>query len=96
VVTIPHGWHGPSMAAPGYDLCYLNVMAGPGERAWLFRDDPEHAWVRDTWPGQPADPRLPMTVPGGTKAGPGQTTTGPGETKTSPGETMTRPEGDAG
>jgi sugar/nucleoside kinase (ribokinase family) len=46
--------------------------------------------------GQPADPRLPMTVPGGTKAGPGQTTTGPGETKTSPGETMTRPEGDAG
>ena len=22
------------MAAPGYDLYYLNVMAGPGERAW--------------------------------------------------------------
>ena len=30
VVLIPHGWHGPSMAAPGYDLYYLNVMAGPG------------------------------------------------------------------
>ena len=29
VVLVPHGWHGPSMAAPGYDLYYLNVMAGP-------------------------------------------------------------------
>ena len=32
-VLIPHGWHGPSMAAPGYDLYYLNVMAGPGASA---------------------------------------------------------------
>ena len=40
VVIIPHGYHGPSMAAPGYDLYYLNVMAGPGERAWLATDDP--------------------------------------------------------
>ncbi len=62
VVLIPHGWHGPSMAVPGYDLYYLNVMAGPGpERAWLICDDPAHAWIRDTWPGQPVDPRLPMT-----------------------------------
>ena len=29
-VLVPHGWHGPAMAAPGYDLYYLNVMAGPG------------------------------------------------------------------
>ena len=28
--SMPHGWHGPSMAAPGYDMYYLNVMAGPG------------------------------------------------------------------
>jgi 5-deoxy-glucuronate isomerase len=61
-VLIPHGWHGPSMAVPGYDLYYLNVMAGPGpERAWRICDDPAHAWVRDTWPGQPLDPRLPLT-----------------------------------
>jgi len=61
-VLIPAGWHGPSMAAPGYDLYYLNVMAGPAaERAWLICDDPAHAWVRDTWPDQPVDPRLPMT-----------------------------------
>jgi 5-deoxy-glucuronate isomerase len=58
-VLIPHGWHGPAMAAPGYDMYYLNVMAGPGpERAWRITDDPAHAWVRDTWTGQDADPRL--------------------------------------
>ncbi len=59
VVLIPHGWHGPSMAAPGYDMYYLNVMAGP-ERAWLICDDPAHAWVRETWAGQRKDPRLPF------------------------------------
>lgn len=63
VVTIPDGWHGPSMAAPGYDLYYLNVMAGPSdERSWLICDDPAHAWVRDTWGRQHIDPRLPMTT----------------------------------
>jgi len=61
VVLIPNGWHGPSIAVPGYDLYYLNVMAGPGERAWHICDDPAHAWVRETWVGQPIDPRLPMT-----------------------------------
>ena len=60
VVLIPHGWHGPSMATPGYDLYYLNVMAGPGpERAWRICDDPAHGWVRSTWGSQPIDPRLP-------------------------------------
>jgi 5-deoxy-glucuronate isomerase len=61
-VLVPHGWHGPSMAAPGYDLYYLNAMAGPGpDRAWKFCDDPAHAWVRGTWPDQAVDPRLPLT-----------------------------------
>jgi 5-deoxy-glucuronate isomerase len=65
VVLVPHGWHGPSMAPPGYDLYYLNVMAGPGaERAWLICDDPAHSWVRGTWPDQPVDPRLPMASGG--------------------------------
>ncbi|MCY7396649.1 MAG: 5-deoxy-glucuronate isomerase [Nocardioides sp.] len=64
VVLVPHGWHGPSMAAPGYDLYYLNVMAGPGpERAWLIIHDPDHAWVRDTWLTQQVDPRLPFSRP---------------------------------
>ncbi|WP_250008484.1 5-deoxy-glucuronate isomerase [Actinoplanes sp. M2I2] len=62
VVLIPYGWHGPSMAAPGYDLYYLNVMAGPGEREWLVRDDPAHGWVRASWDGVPVDPRLPLTT----------------------------------
>ena len=59
-VLVPHGWHGPAMAAPGYDLYYLNVMAGPGERAWRAPDDPSHTWVRETWVGQGIDPRLPF------------------------------------
>jgi 5-deoxy-glucuronate isomerase len=59
VVLIPHGWHGPAMAAPGYDMYDLNVMAGPGpERAWRITDDPDHAWVRDSWSTTPVDPRL--------------------------------------
>jgi 5-deoxy-glucuronate isomerase len=65
VVLIPHGWHGPSMAVPGYDLYYLNVMAGPGEeRAWRICDDPAHAWVRETWSDQSVDPRLPFGASG--------------------------------
>ncbi|GAA4029291.1 5-deoxy-glucuronate isomerase [Streptomyces sp. NBC_01352] len=60
-VLIPHGWHGPSIAAPGYDLYYLNVMAGPGQdRAWLICDDPAHGWVRATWESQDIDDRLPF------------------------------------
>jgi 5-deoxy-glucuronate isomerase len=69
VVLVPHGWHGPSMAPPGYHLYYLNVMAGPSaERAWRFCDDPAHGWVRGTWEGQPIDPRLPLySAPGTSK-----------------------------
>jgi 5-deoxy-glucuronate isomerase len=61
-ILIPHGWHGPAMAAPGYHLYYLNVMAGPSpNRTWLICDDPAHAWVRGTWADQEIDPRLPLT-----------------------------------
>lgn len=61
VVLVPHGYHGPSVAAPGYHMYYLNVMAGPGEeRAWKIVDDPEHTWLRDTWEDQDVDPRLPL------------------------------------
>jgi 5-deoxy-glucuronate isomerase len=64
VVLIPHGWHGPSIAAPGHDLYYLNVMAGPGpERAWRIVDDPRHAWIRGTWAAEDVDPRLPLHQP---------------------------------
>jgi 5-deoxy-glucuronate isomerase len=61
IALVPYGYHGPAVAAPGYDLYYLNVMAGPDpERVWLISDDPDHAWVRDTWTGQEIDPRLPF------------------------------------
>jgi 5-deoxy-glucuronate isomerase len=62
VVLVPHGYHGPSVAAPDYPLYYLNVLAGPGpERSMAFYDDPTHAWIRDAWPGQATDPRVPVT-----------------------------------
>ena len=58
-VLVPYGWHGPCVAAPGFDMYYLNVMAGPGsERAWKISDHPHQAWVRSTWESQEVDPRL--------------------------------------
>ncbi len=65
IALVPFGFHGPAVAAPGYDLYYLNVMAGPDrERSWLITDDPAHAWVRDSWSGQVIDPRLPYRAEG--------------------------------
>jgi hypothetical protein len=65
VVLVPYGWHGPGMAAPGYDMYYLNVMAGPGPvRDWLISDDPHRGWIRQTWEGQGLDPRLPFAGEG--------------------------------
>jgi 5-deoxy-glucuronate isomerase len=43
VVMVPRGYH-PAGAPHGYDLYYLNVMAGP-ERRWIFRNDPAHDWI---------------------------------------------------
>ena len=66
VVLVPHGYHGPCMAVPGYPMYYLNVMAGPAaERAMAFCDDPAHAWIRDSWSGMPVDPRCPVTSAAG-------------------------------
>ena len=62
VFLVPRGFHGPCVAAPGYDMYYLNVMAGPGdERAWRICTDPTHAWLWDAWEGVSPDPRVPMT-----------------------------------
>lgn len=70
VVLVPHGWHGPAMAVPGYDMYYLNVMAGPAGRRWLICDDPVHGWVRGAWAGQSVDPRLPFYANHGNNGGP--------------------------
>jgi 5-deoxy-glucuronate isomerase len=62
VYLIPRGYHGPCVAAPGYTMYYLNVLAGPGgERSMAFCDDPAHHWVRATWDSMPLDPRCPVT-----------------------------------
>ena len=52
VLLIPRGYH-PFGAPAGYDAYYLNVMAGPN-RAWHFSVDPDHAWLMDWDPNQPA------------------------------------------
>ena len=57
---VPHGYHGPTAAAPDYPMYFLNVLAGPAdERTMAFCDDPNHHWIRSTWTD--IDPRLPMT-----------------------------------
>ncbi|MCO5063971.1 MAG: 5-deoxy-glucuronate isomerase [Rhizobiaceae bacterium] len=43
IVLVPRGYH-PCAACHGYDLYYLNVMAGP-KRIWRFHNAPEHQWL---------------------------------------------------
>jgi 5-deoxy-glucuronate isomerase len=43
VTLVPRGYH-PCAALHGYDLYYLNVMAGP-KRVWRFYNQPEHEWL---------------------------------------------------
>ncbi|MFC3453939.1 5-deoxy-glucuronate isomerase [Amycolatopsis speibonae] len=66
VFLIPRGYHGPCVAAPGYPMYYLNVLAGPAEeRSMAFCDDPAHGWIRETWNDLELDPRCPVTSPEG-------------------------------
>jgi len=43
VVLVPKGHH-PVGAPYGYDMYYLNVMAGP-QRKWRFKNHPDHDWI---------------------------------------------------
>jgi 5-deoxy-glucuronate isomerase len=43
VTLVPRGYH-PCATVHGYDLYYLNVMAGP-VRAWKVHNAPEHEWL---------------------------------------------------
>lgn len=56
LVLIPEGYH-PVVAAHGYNVYYLNALAGSA-RSMAAADDPQYAWVRQTWTTQ--DPRLPL------------------------------------
>jgi 5-deoxy-glucuronate isomerase len=55
VVMVPRGYH-PVGAPHGYDLYYLNVMAGP-QRRWIFRNDPAHEWIVQPAPAPAPDKR---------------------------------------
>ena len=56
VVLVRSGYH-PVVAGPGYDVYYLNCLAGSA-RALSVSEDPQHVWIRSTW--KEVDPRLPM------------------------------------
>ena len=56
LVLSPQGYH-PVVAAPGYNCYYLNMLAGSAQ-SLAATDDPEHAWVKETW--KEKDPRLPL------------------------------------
>lgn len=56
LVLVPEGYH-PVVAAHGYDVYYLNSLAGSA-RSMAASDDPDYAWVRAAW--TELDPRLPL------------------------------------
>jgi 5-deoxy-glucuronate isomerase len=56
VVLVRNGYH-PVVAGPGYDVYYLNFLAG-SSRALSVTEDPQHVWIRSTWNG--IDARLPL------------------------------------
>jgi len=55
-VLVHSGYHSV-VAGPGYDVYYLNFLAGSA-RALAVTEDRQHAWIRSSWNG--TDPRLPM------------------------------------
>ena len=48
-VVIPRGYH-PVVAAPGYQLYYLWVLAGEERKYGAWSDDPNHGWLRNCEP----------------------------------------------
>ena len=55
-VLVRSGFH-PVVAGPGYDLYYLNFLAG-SSRALAVTEDAKHVWIRATW--TEPDSRLPL------------------------------------
>jgi len=58
VVLIPKGYH-PVIAGHGYNVYYLNFLAG-SDQSLASYDDPDHKWIYGTWKGM--DPRIPMVT----------------------------------
>lgn len=60
VVLVPEGYH-PVVAAHGYNIYYLNFLAG-SDQSLKSTDDPDHKWIYGTWKGM--DPRIPIVTLG--------------------------------
>jgi 5-deoxy-glucuronate isomerase len=58
VVLVRDGYH-PVVAGPGYDVYYLNFLAGTA-RTMTVTEDPQHVWLRSTW--KEIDNRLPLVT----------------------------------
>jgi 5-deoxy-glucuronate isomerase len=55
-VLVHSGFH-PVVAGPGYNVYYLNFLAGTS-RTLSVTEDPNHVWIKSTW--KETDPRLPL------------------------------------
>jgi 5-deoxy-glucuronate isomerase len=55
-VLVRSGYH-PVVAGPGYNVYYLNFLAGTS-RTLHVTEDPQHVWLKNTW--KEIDPRLPL------------------------------------
>jgi 5-deoxy-glucuronate isomerase len=60
LMLVPFGYH-TTAAAHGYDLYYLNALAGD-RRSMAAADDPELAWIRSAWAELEPDPRVPLVT----------------------------------
>ena len=60
IMLVPHGYH-TTCAAHGYDLYYLNGLAGD-RRSMASADDPSLAWIRPAWANLEPDPRVPLVT----------------------------------
>jgi 5-deoxy-glucuronate isomerase len=58
LMLVPWGYH-TTCAAHGYDLYYLNALAGD-RRSMAAADDPGLAWIRAAWSRLEPDPRVPL------------------------------------
>ena len=58
MVLVPEGYH-PVVAAHGYNVYYLNALAGSA-RSMAASDDPDYVWVRGTWHDK--DSRVPVVT----------------------------------
>lgn len=58
VVLVRSGYH-PVVAGHGYNIYYLNFLAG-SDQSLASSDDPAHKWIYHSWKG--LDPRVPVVT----------------------------------